>query len=225
MEGSSYDAQDEASIFGLLCLQAIFMPMQGFFNLLIYVRPNYLRLRNDYPNETKVWALRRSLYGASVEPRQHSRPTTHTNNSADGQNGPDGTNSGDSLAFIVGKATRLSQGLIRSSKEEQQEQSPTGTTRIFQLFSWRRSSEHDTTSIVSMKNAKKKANEVSYDTAGGYSSNNNSNNDKKASFDDDKMIESDLSSDEMVGPFSTSSSNIKTTPKQQNVDGTQLNEE
>ena len=185
MEGSSYDAQDEASIFWLLCFQATFMPFQGFFNLLIYVRPNYIRLRNDYPYETKLWAVRRTLYGDSVEPRQHSRPTTNTNNSADGPNtgqdggvggGDGGTNSGDSLVF-VGKATRLSHTLGRSSKDEEQEQEQ--SLRFFQLlFPWRRiRKENDSSSnqIVSIQDAKEE-NELSDETSGGYSSNNNNDN-------------------------------------------------
>lgn len=68
MESKNYDAEDEQSLFPLLVLQAIFLPLAGFFNCAIYVRPSYMRTRKGFPDETKLWAVRRALYGPTVRP-------------------------------------------------------------------------------------------------------------------------------------------------------------
>ena len=69
-EGLGGTASDEGRLYPLLVLQAIFMPMQGFFNLLVYVRPNYLRVRRDFKDETRLWSFRRALHGSDIEPQQ-----------------------------------------------------------------------------------------------------------------------------------------------------------
>jgi hypothetical protein len=68
MESGSYDAQDEANLFPILVLQAIMLPLTGFLNLCIYVRPRYLRCRSDFPLESRCWAVRRALYEDAVLP-------------------------------------------------------------------------------------------------------------------------------------------------------------
>lgn len=59
---------DENKLFPLLVMQAIFMPLQGFFNCLIYCRPAYLHARSHFPEETRIWAFRRALHGSKVQP-------------------------------------------------------------------------------------------------------------------------------------------------------------
>ena len=34
----------------------LFYPMQGFFNLLLYIRPRYLQIRSVNPTRSRVWA-------------------------------------------------------------------------------------------------------------------------------------------------------------------------
>lgn len=75
MESLEFDAEDEASIFPILVLQALFVPIQGFFNLLVYVRPRYLRARVDFPKESRYWAFRRALFGNKVKPISSVRIT------------------------------------------------------------------------------------------------------------------------------------------------------
>eukprot|EP00980_Cylindrotheca_fusiformis_P010750 scaffold2429_cov106-Cylindrotheca_fusiformis.AAC.1 len=53
-------------------LQAIFLPLQGFFNMMVYIRPKYLKNRSDFPRETRIWAIRRSIFGSSVDPLRSS---------------------------------------------------------------------------------------------------------------------------------------------------------
>lgn len=60
--------------FWLQVLQAIFLPLQGFFNLLIYARPKYLQIRRHFPRESRWWACRRCIRGESVTPRHGLSP-------------------------------------------------------------------------------------------------------------------------------------------------------
>lgn len=41
----------------------IFLPLQGFFNFYIYLRPIYKRYRDRFPNESRWWAFRSALWG------------------------------------------------------------------------------------------------------------------------------------------------------------------
>lgn len=52
----------------LMVLQAILLPLQGLFNMMVYIRPKYLKNRSDFSRESRLWALRRSILGAKVEP-------------------------------------------------------------------------------------------------------------------------------------------------------------
>jgi hypothetical protein len=65
-ESLGFQAQDEARIFPVLVLQAIFLPMHGFFNLIVYSRPNYLRCRQIFPRESRLWVLRRAWFGRPI---------------------------------------------------------------------------------------------------------------------------------------------------------------
>ena len=58
----------ETKIYWILVCQNIFFPLQGFWNLLVYVRPKYLKCRREFKLESKFWALRRAMYGPGVEP-------------------------------------------------------------------------------------------------------------------------------------------------------------
>ncbi|CAJ1935212.1 unnamed protein product [Cylindrotheca closterium] len=56
--------------FILLVLQASLLPLQGLFNMLVYIRPKYLKSKVDFPEESKSWAFRRAIWGSKVEPIQ-----------------------------------------------------------------------------------------------------------------------------------------------------------
>jgi len=45
LESIGFGSSDEAGIFWLLMLNAFLQPLQGFFNMLVFVRPNYIRLK------------------------------------------------------------------------------------------------------------------------------------------------------------------------------------
>jgi hypothetical protein len=47
--------------FGLLLVHSIFQPLQGFFNLIVYRRPQYIRLRRKHPNKRRIWIIKKCL--------------------------------------------------------------------------------------------------------------------------------------------------------------------
>ena len=72
MEGIYLDGEDEGWMYPLLILQSLCAPIQGFFNLLVYVRPQYVRVRRQFPSESRWWSFRRALLGDSVQRPQRS---------------------------------------------------------------------------------------------------------------------------------------------------------
>jgi len=60
---TSYEETLPANNYILLVLQAWFLPLQGFFNMLVYVRPRYLKRRKTFLKESRFMSLRRVLYG------------------------------------------------------------------------------------------------------------------------------------------------------------------
>lgn len=54
--------------YSLMVAQAILYPLLGFINMLVYTRPKYAANRREFPNETRVWACKRAIFGESVTP-------------------------------------------------------------------------------------------------------------------------------------------------------------
>jgi hypothetical protein len=69
----------------LLVLQSIFLPAQGLFNAVIFFRLTYNQSRTKYPNETRLWSMKRAIFGATIKPlSRHTKTMTaiqHTHNS------------------------------------------------------------------------------------------------------------------------------------------------
>jgi hypothetical protein len=53
--------QEESNIFWLIFITHLTFPLQGFWNLLIFIRPKYLRWRRQAPTKSRCWALRQCL--------------------------------------------------------------------------------------------------------------------------------------------------------------------
>mmetsp|Transcript_25847 Transcript_25847/g.63310 ORF Transcript_25847/g.63310 Transcript_25847/m.63310 type:complete len:445 (-) Transcript_25847:567-1901(-) len=68
VKGIAEDKVSEGGILALAILQATFVPTQGFLNMLVYFRPKYKRSRTRYPDETKLWAVKRAVLGEGVKP-------------------------------------------------------------------------------------------------------------------------------------------------------------
>ncbi|KAG7343035.1 hypothetical protein IV203_020980 [Nitzschia inconspicua] len=52
-----------AACYPLLIMYAIFVPLQGFFNMLVYMRPKYGTYRTHFPGESRLWAFWLTLTG------------------------------------------------------------------------------------------------------------------------------------------------------------------
>jgi hypothetical protein len=61
-----YGAENLQQIFPLLVFNSIFMPLQGFFNVFIYVRPSYNRFREAHPSESRLSILKQSLFDPNI---------------------------------------------------------------------------------------------------------------------------------------------------------------
>ena len=59
--------EHESDLLYLLVLQAIFMPLQGFFNLCVFSRPKYMRICKNYPSHSRFWVFRRAMFGDAVK--------------------------------------------------------------------------------------------------------------------------------------------------------------
>ncbi|KAL3940254.1 MAG: hypothetical protein SGBAC_005170 [Bacillariaceae sp.] len=52
----------------IFVLQAIFSPLQGFFNMMVFIRPKYLKFRHLHKGESRLWVVRRAIFGEEVRP-------------------------------------------------------------------------------------------------------------------------------------------------------------
>ena len=55
-------------MYPLLVIQSLFVPLQGFLNLIIYSGPNYMRLRHQFPDKSKGWIIKRVWFGPPTNP-------------------------------------------------------------------------------------------------------------------------------------------------------------
>lgn len=72
-----------AGSYTVFVLAAILTPLQGLFNMLVYIRPKYLKWRHQLPNETRMWSVRRAILGTDVKPMQRLHPQQQQKEAAD----------------------------------------------------------------------------------------------------------------------------------------------
>jgi len=60
------DQSDKPKLYPLLVLSAILVPLQGFFNVFIYVRPTYNRFRAKNPDKPMWFVLQRALFDSRI---------------------------------------------------------------------------------------------------------------------------------------------------------------
>jgi hypothetical protein len=66
IESGGFKREDESTIFWLTLLTHLTFPLQGFWNLLIFVRPKYLRWRRQEPAMSKYWAFKQCLFNTHL---------------------------------------------------------------------------------------------------------------------------------------------------------------
>jgi hypothetical protein len=64
LESIGFDASQEADIYVLLILNSLLYPLQGFFNVFVYTRPNFLRLKRA--GTSNLVALRGALFETDI---------------------------------------------------------------------------------------------------------------------------------------------------------------
>eukprot|EP00934_Nitzschia_sp_Nitz4_P001262 Nitzschia sp. Nitz4//scaffold22_size323478//10633//11970//NITZ4_000490-RA/size323478-processed-gene-0.434-mRNA-1//-1//CDS//3329542884//1262//frame0 len=65
-ESAGYTYADESDFFIFLVLMAIFQPLQGFFNVLVYNKPNYYRVRQAFPDLTRLEAMQMACLHSDI---------------------------------------------------------------------------------------------------------------------------------------------------------------
>jgi hypothetical protein len=73
MESLHYQPEDEGSIFPLLVLNNLLLPLQGFFNMFVYTRPSFVRVRAAFPEHSSFWALRKACLDSDIPRLTESR--------------------------------------------------------------------------------------------------------------------------------------------------------
>ena len=95
LEGLGLDGEKESDIYPVLVLNSILLPIQGFFNVFIYTRPNYVRVQAAFPEQSKWWIMKHACLESDI-PRlgtnsRHPITTAARNNSNNKKVGGDGT--------------------------------------------------------------------------------------------------------------------------------------
>jgi len=77
LDGSfGFEEDDQGKIYWLLVVNAIFQPLQGFFNVFIYVKPSYSRFRASDPSQPKWAVLKRALFDPNIPKMKSVMGTT-----------------------------------------------------------------------------------------------------------------------------------------------------
>jgi hypothetical protein len=77
MEANDLATDDEASIFWLLLLNRIWFPSLGTLNVLIFLRPQYVRVRHKYPEQYRFWALKQAIAERATDPHSLGASSSH----------------------------------------------------------------------------------------------------------------------------------------------------
>lgn len=66
MDATNFDQSDQGRLYPLLVLNSMLLPLQGFFNIFIYVRPNYNRFKAAHTEESMWFLLKKALFDPKV---------------------------------------------------------------------------------------------------------------------------------------------------------------
>lgn len=65
-ESQSYTREDEDGLFVLMIFSYFLLPWQGFFNMIIYNRPAYARMRVANPERSRLWAFQYVCFNSDI---------------------------------------------------------------------------------------------------------------------------------------------------------------
>lgn len=88
LDSKNFEFKENAGNFflPLLVLQSIGLPTMGLFNCCVYFRPKVLTVSKEFPNESRIWWIRRVIYGNAIKPTPAS---AHISAPAPGQEPPE----------------------------------------------------------------------------------------------------------------------------------------
>jgi hypothetical protein len=69
-----------SKIYPLMILNAFFSPLQGLFNMMVFLRPKYLKWRHEYPEESRFWVTKRAIFGKGVKPTKRRKTASPSQN-------------------------------------------------------------------------------------------------------------------------------------------------
>jgi hypothetical protein len=69
-----------SKIYPLMILNAFFAPLQGLFNMMVFLRPKYLKWRHEYPEESRCWVTKRAIFGEGVQPTKRRSAASPSRN-------------------------------------------------------------------------------------------------------------------------------------------------
>ena len=117
LESFGFDAANEADIFWLLALNACFLPAQGFFNMFIFTRPNYMRVRVAYPHQSTLWTLRKACFDPDIPNLTHTN-RKHNNKNNNEEEEDDNDEDNDNNIRVDVRSDQLSATIKGPSPEE-----------------------------------------------------------------------------------------------------------
>lgn len=123
-ESFEVDKEVEDDWYWILILSSGLPPLQGLFNMFVYIRPNWKRLRSAYPGNKFTWYLR----GVIVDPDVPSLATTHKKTQKN-VNSNTGNRKTDLRSASVKRGSNFSSSLPQikeENDENQQEASEVG---------------------------------------------------------------------------------------------------
>ena len=123
---------DETPIYPLLVINSIFLPLQGFFNMFIYNRPNFVRVRAAYPQLSTFLAVRKACFDSDIPKlteisscKLSSRRASSATNNNKRQRNKSKTGSGAAFSSGLGIVREVSREDEDSSFAESSEQEST----------------------------------------------------------------------------------------------------
>eukprot|EP00980_Cylindrotheca_fusiformis_P017213 scaffold5297_cov104-Cylindrotheca_fusiformis.AAC.6 len=78
------------NFYPIAVLQAALLPLQGLLNMMVYIRPKYLKWRNQFPHQPTIWAVKYAIWGD--ESKFKSRAKTPSSPAKDQLKQPDQLN-------------------------------------------------------------------------------------------------------------------------------------
>ncbi|CAJ1931670.1 unnamed protein product [Cylindrotheca closterium] len=100
-------------MYPIMILNALLAPMQGFFNMLVYVRPKYLTTRHQFQDQSRWWVMKRVMLGekrvrALGKPRiPKPLPQQATNEVPNAESPKDGGKTDDSAEPVIDQPRSL----------------------------------------------------------------------------------------------------------------------